>query len=95
MSEYEETKLKEFIINTIDPEKFERKQSDIQPFECWLVEDDAEYATVEELANKQDVTDNSLTTTDKTIVGAINELNAKPAGLPTYIEATETLRFGE
>lgn len=43
MSEYEETKLKEFIINTIDPDKFEQKQSDIQPFECWLVEDDVEY----------------------------------------------------
>ncbi len=28
---------------------------------------------------KQDVTDNNLTTTDKTIVGAINEVNAKPS----------------
>lgn len=40
---------------------------------------DSNFVNTTQLATKQDITDNTLTTTDKTIVGAINELNAKPA----------------
>lgn len=40
---------------------------------------DSNFVNTTQLAAKQDITDNTLTTTDKTIVGAINELNAKPA----------------
>lgn len=40
---------------------------------------DSNFVNSTQLATKQDITDNTLTTTDKTIVGAINELNAKPA----------------
>lgn len=40
---------------------------------------DSNFVNATQLATKQDITDNTLTTTDKTIVGAINELNAKPA----------------
>lgn len=40
---------------------------------------DSNFVNSTQLAAKQDITDNTLTTTDKTIVGAINELNAKPA----------------
>lgn len=38
----------------------------------------ASWETVD-LSSKQDITDNTLTTTDKTIVGAINEVNSKPS----------------
>lgn len=49
----EDTKLQQLIINTLSPEQFEPiTPSDT---EIYLVEDDAEYATVEELATKQDV----------------------------------------
>lgn len=40
---------------------------------------DSGFVNATQLATKQDITDNTLTTTDKTIVGAINELNAKPS----------------
>lgn len=43
-----------------------------------------------DVSNKQDKIDNSLTTTNKTIVGAINELNAKPS-VPEIDETTITL----
>lgn len=48
----EDTKLKELIINTLSPEQMPEVLSET---EIYLVEDDAEYATVEELAEKQDV----------------------------------------
>lgn len=46
-----DTKLKELIINTLSPEQLPEQPSET---EIYLVEDDAEYATVEELATKQD-----------------------------------------
>lgn len=48
----EDTRLKELIINTLSPEQMPEVLSET---EIYLVEDDAEYATVEELATKQDV----------------------------------------
>lgn len=48
-----DTKLSELIINTLSPEQFEP----ITPSETelYLVEDNSEYATIEELSTKQDV----------------------------------------
>jgi hypothetical protein len=43
------------------------------------ITNDSNFVNATQLATKQDITDNTLTTTDKTIVGAINELNAKPS----------------
>lgn len=42
-----------------------------------------------QLNSKQNITDNTLTTTSKTIVGAINEVNAKPS-MPSLDEVTIT-----
>lgn len=52
----EDTKLKELIINTLSPDQF-AGIVDPSTEEIYLVEDDAEYATVEELAQKQDKSD--------------------------------------
>lgn len=47
-----DTQLTELIINTLSPEQMPEHPSDT---EIYLVEDDVEYATVEELATKQDI----------------------------------------
>lgn len=39
------------------------------------------YATIDLVSTKQNKTDKSLTTSNKTIVGAINEINSKPSGV--------------
>ena len=59
----EDTKLKELIINTLSPEQMPEVLSDT---EIYLVEDDAEYATVEELATHTDNTTIHVTEQDKT-----------------------------
>ena len=57
------------------------KKEDAQTL--YLLKSDAQeiYATNEALDLKQDKTDNTLDTEDKTIVGAINELASKPSGV--------------
>lgn len=56
---------------------------------------DNEFTYVLDQKNVKTKTIDTLATTDKTIIGAINEINAKPSGgKPTYIEETETLKFG-
>lgn len=74
--------LEDLIINKLTPEQF----APLVPSssEIYLVEDDVEYATVEELATKQNITDNNLVTTDKTVVGAVNELDAKIKEIQLY-----------
>lgn len=73
-----DTKVKELIINTLSPEQLPENPSET---EIYLVEDDAEYATVEELATKQDkltagqnisITNNVISATN-----AVNSVNGK------------------
>lgn len=52
------------------------------------------YAKAGDLALKQDKTDNTLTTTDKTIVGAINEVNSALAGNTDELGLTQILKLG-
>lgn len=47
-------------------------------------------ANTEEISSKQDATDNILTTTDKTVVGAINELNSGKVNTTSFTPYTET-----
>ena len=63
----EDTKLQELIINTLSPEQMPAELSET---EIYLVEDDAEYATVEELATKQDIINDLATIRDGASKGA-------------------------
>lgn len=74
-----DTKLKELIINTLSPEQLPEQPSET---EIYLVEDDKEYATVEELAEKQDkltagaginIDDNNVISAS----GAVESVNGK------------------
>lgn len=58
-------------------------QSKITDLETTLAgkQDAGDYATKTELADKQNATDQSLQTTDKTVVGAINEILPKATGV--------------
>lgn len=77
-----DTKLKELIINTLSPEQLPEHPSET---ELYLVEDDAEYATVEELAEglagKQDtlIPGANITITDNVIsaAGDVASVNGK------------------
>lgn len=73
-----DTKLKELIINTLSPEQLPEQPSET---ELYLVEDDAEYATVEELAEKQDklTAGANITITDNVIsaAGDVASVNGK------------------
>lgn len=76
-----DTKLKELIINTLSPEQLPEQPSET---EIYLVEDDAEYATVEELARKQDklTAGTGITITDNVISatgggGDVTSVNGK------------------
>ena len=53
-------------------------------------EEIADLATDENLAKKQDKTDNSLATTNKTVVGAINEVKTTADGANTAAKAAQT-----
>ena len=57
------------------------KSSDAESTYLKITNAESEYATKTELAGKQNATDQSLKTTDKTIVGAINEILPKATGV--------------
>ena len=57
------------------------KSSDAESTYLKITDAESEYATKTELATKQNSTDDTLETTSKNIVGAINELVSKPSGV--------------
>ena len=57
------------------------KSSDAESTYLKITNAESEYATKTELAGKQNSTDDTLETTSKNIVGAINELASKPTGV--------------
>ena len=57
------------------------KTSDAESTYLKITDAESEYATKTELATKQNSTDDTLETTSKNIVGAINELVSKPSGV--------------
>lgn len=74
-----DTKLKELIINTLSPEQLPEQPSET---EIYLVEDDAEYATVEELARKQDklIAGTGISIDENNVIsasGAVESVNGK------------------
>lgn len=74
-----DTEVSNLIINKLSKEQYQSlvESGQVQENELYVVSDDTEYATIEELATKQDATDDNLVTLDKTVVGAVNELESK------------------
>lgn len=77
--------LNKLIINVLSQAQYDAvvKKED----ELYLTPD----TTDEELNKKQDKTDNTLTTTSKEVVGAINELNTATMDLEEYIATSEEI----
>lgn len=75
--------LNKLIINVLSQAQYDSitKKED----ELYLTPD----STDEELNKKQDKTDDTLTTTSKEVVGAINELNTATMDLEEYIATSE------
>lgn len=76
--------LKQYIVSSVDLEEYitkEEAQKQFQP--------KGNYATNETLLQKQDKTDESLQTTDKTVAGAINEVKATTDTLGETLDGLE------
>ena len=76
--------LKQHIVSSVDLEEYITKDEAQE-----LFQPKGEYATNEALGQKQDKTDESLQTTDKTVAGAINEVKATTDTLGETLDGLE------
>ena len=76
--------LKQNIVSSVDLGEYITKDEAQEQFQT-----KGDYATNEALGQKQDKTDESLQTTDKTVAGAINEVKATTDTLGETLDGLE------